>query len=109
MAVSRCSLAGSVRRVSSKFEAWGLGVAEQALDRPAFAVGGERVVARAVGGDNDPFAVRRFEGGEMQGPGHAVERGGAAPPAPVVGDLGGKLHPAAVGAGHKAAQGQSGW
>jgi len=63
-------------------------------------------MAGAVGGDETPFAVLRFQGGEVQRPGHAVKRGGYAPAALVAGDPGGELHPAAIGTGHKAVVGE---
>ena len=62
-----------------KIQAARFGIAEQRLDGLSLPVGGQRVVAGAVGGDDDPVTIPGLEGGEVQGPGHAVERGGAAP------------------------------
>ena len=49
------------------------------------------------------------EGGEVQGPRHAVEPGGGAATAPVGGDPGGNLDPAAVGAGWQGGSSRSVW
>ena len=49
-----------------KVETAGFGVAEQALDRPASAIGLERRSAIAVRRDDQPFAARQALGGEFR-------------------------------------------
>ena len=62
MAMSRSSLRGWVRRVSSHVEAAGLGLGEEALDRPALAVGLERGAGGSVGDDDQPLAPDELRG-----------------------------------------------
>ncbi len=80
-------LAGSGEAGVFEVEAAGFGVAEQAFDRPALAIGGESLSGGDIGNDDQPL-VLQTPGGEVQerrvaGPGVVTRAGpGAEEPGP---------------------------